>query len=102
MTQSHWLHLGNLKLSMTDFASQGNAILGIRDSGKSYTATYIAERMLDAGIPFVAFDPIGIWKYLRVAGQGKGYSVVVAGGRNGDLPLTPRKVRVHNNQVKRD
>jgi hypothetical protein len=46
--------------------------------------------LLEAGIPFVAFDPIGIWKYLRVAGKGPGYSVVVAGGRNGDLPLTPQ------------
>ena len=83
------LQLGSIKIPVTEYASQGNAILGIRDSGKSYTATYIAERLLEANIPFVAFDPIGIWKYLRVAGKGPGYPVVVAGGRNGDLPLTP-------------
>lgn len=84
------LMLDKIKIPITEYASQGNAVLGIRDSGKSYTATYIAERLLDAGIPFVVFDPIGIWKYLRVAGKKAGYPVVVAGGRNGDLPLTPQ------------
>lgn len=78
-------------------ASQGNAILGIRDSGKSYTAIAVAERLYDAGIPFVAFDPIGRWRFLRVPGKGPGYRVVVAGGAAGDLPLTvesaPRIVR---------
>jgi hypothetical protein len=69
-------------------ASQGNAILGIRDSGKSYTAVAIAERLYDAGIPFVAFDPIGRWRFIRVPGHGHGYPVVVAGGAAGDLPLT--------------
>lgn len=83
------LQFGSIKIPVTEYASQGNAILGIRDSGKSYTATYIAERLLEANIPFVAFDPIGIWKYLRVPSKGPGYPVVVAGGRNGDLPLTP-------------
>jgi hypothetical protein len=69
-------------------ASQGNAILGIRDSGKSYTAIKIAEIFFDAGIPFVAFDPIGRWRFLRVPGNGRGYPVVVAGGMAADLPLT--------------
>ncbi len=69
-------------------ASQGNAVLGIRDSGKSYTAVGIAERFHDAGIPFVSFDPIGKWRFLRVPGQGAGYPIVVAGGAAGDLPLT--------------
>ena len=45
-----------------EYAIQGNAILGIRDSGKSYTATAIAEKLLENNIPFVAFDPIGIWR----------------------------------------
>lgn len=69
-------------------ASQGNAILGIRDSGKSYTAVALAERLYDAGIPIVAFDPIGRWRFIRVPGEGPGYPVVVAGGAAGDLPLT--------------
>jgi polynucleotide 5'-kinase involved in rRNA processing len=42
-----------LAIPFVEFASQGNAILGIRDSGKTYTATWLAERLLDHGIPFV-------------------------------------------------
>lgn len=79
---------GPLKLDPTALGSQGNAILGIRDSGKTYTATVLAERLFDAGVPFVAFDPIGVWRFLRVPGNGRGYPVVVAGGQEGDLPLT--------------
>lgn len=79
-----------LKIDPQEYASQGSAILGIRDSGKSYTATKIAETLFDSGIPFVAFDPIGVWKFLRMPGKGRGYPVVVAGGEDGDLPLTPQ------------
>jgi len=85
------IQLGSLSLDPIEIGSQGNAILGIRDSGKSYTATYLAERLFEAGIPFVAFDPIGVWRFLRVPGgpKGKGYPIVVAGGEDGDLPLNP-------------
>ena len=83
------IRIGDVAFSAEEFASQGNAILGIRDSGKSYTATCLAEQLLIAGIPIVAFDPIGIWRYLRVPGTGAGFPVVVAGGEHGDLPLTP-------------
>lgn len=83
------IDLGNVQIPMLDYASEGNAMLGIRESGKSSSATFIAERMIEAGIPFVAFDPVGVWKYLRVPGKGRGYPIVIAGGRNGDLPLTP-------------
>lgn len=78
-----------LSIDSIDYASQGNAILGIRNSGKSYTATSLAERLMDDNIPFIAFDPIGIWRYLKVGKKGAGYPVVVAGD-NGDLPLTPQ------------
>lgn len=84
------IRLGAVTFNPAELASQGNAILGIRDSGKSYTATWLAEQLLDAGIPIVAFDPIGIWRFLRVPGAGAGYQVVVAGGEHGDLPLTPQ------------
>lgn len=87
------IDLGKISVSVDDYASEGNAILGIRDSGKSYTATAIAERLMDCGIPIIAFDPIGIWRNLRVPGAGKGYQVVVAGGRHGDLPLTGRSAQ---------
>ncbi len=79
---------GPLQIDPVEFASHGNAVLGIRGSGKTYTATSLAEHLFDAGVPFFAFDPIGVWRYLRVPGAGKGYPVVVAGGQAADLPLT--------------
>lgn len=79
---------GAVKIDPTAYGSQGSAILGIRDSGKTYTGTELAERVFEAGIPFTAFDPIGVWRFLRVPGHGRGYPVVVAGGQAGDLPLT--------------
>lgn len=83
------IDLGRISIPLDQYASQGNAILGIRGSGKSYTGTFLAERLLDAGVPIVAFDPIGIWRYLRVPANagGSGYKVVVAGGEHGDIPL---------------
>jgi len=84
------LRIGSLSIPITQYASQGNAVLGIRDSGKSYSATYLAEQLYAAGVPFVAFDPSGVWKFLRVPGKGAGLPVVVAGGKAPDLPLTPQ------------
>lgn len=82
------IKLGKLHIDPIEYGSQGNAILGIRDSGKSYTATFFAEQLFEAGIPFIAFDPIGIWRFLRIPGKGRGYPIVVAGGKDGDLPLS--------------
>lgn len=86
----------NFSIDPIQYATQGNAILGIKESGKTYTATAIAEKLLDSGIPFIAFDPIGIWKNLKIGVNGPGYPVVVA-GEHGDLELTvesaPRIVR---------
>lgn len=82
--------IGSLSIPLTQYASQGNAVLGIRDSGKSYSATYLGEQLHAANIPFVAFDPSGVWKFLRVPGKGPGLPIVVAGGKAPDLPLTPQ------------
>lgn len=80
------INLGAVSISVSDYASQGNAILGIRDSGKTYTATAIAEQLIAYGVPIVAFDPIGIFKYLR---HGEcGIPMIVAGGNEGDVQLT--------------
>lgn len=84
------IKLGKVSIDALDLGSRGNAVLGIRDSGKTYTATLMAERLFEAGIPFTAFDPIGVWRFLRVPGEGRGYPVVVAGGTDGDLALTPK------------
>lgn len=84
------IRIGSLSIPITQFASNGNAVLGIRDSGKTYSATYLAEQLYGAGVPFIAFDPSGVWKFLRVPGAGKGLPIVVAGGKSPDLPLTPQ------------
>jgi hypothetical protein len=88
--KSDTIQFGSFAVPLKEFATQGNAILGIRDSGKSYTATFLAERLLDYGIPFVAFDPIGVWRCLKVPGSPglTGYNVVVP-GEDADLRLTP-------------
>lgn len=85
-----------LKLSNTffipaiEYAIEANAILGIRNSGKTYTAMKVGEELMDAGIPLVVFDPIGVWKNLKVGlAKFKGYPIVVAGGDNTcDIVLT--------------
>lgn len=79
---------GPIKIDLLDYSSRANGILGIRDSGKTYTATYLAEQIHHKGVPFIAFDPSGVWKSLRFPGKGPGLPVVVA-GPGGDLPLTP-------------
>lgn len=78
--------------AITEFAIAANAILGIRDSGKTYTATEASEELFEADIPFIWLDPIGVAHNLRIPGKGRGYPVVVAGGKSGDLPLTVKNV----------
>jgi hypothetical protein len=73
-----------------DYAGQGNAVLGIRDAGKTYTAMKAAEQLLDAGIPIIVYDPVGVWKNLKIGvGKHPGYPIVVAGGQGSDIILTP-------------
>ena len=79
-----------LEIPLRAYATQANAILGLRGSGKSMGAGSLAEQMMEEGIPIIVFDPIGIWKNLKVPGRGKGYPVVVAATEKGDLPLTPK------------
>lgn len=79
---------GPLTIDAAAYGSQGSAFLGIRDSGKTYSATSMAEKLYDVGIPFITFDPTGVWQFMRVPGKGAGYPIVVAGGKHPDLPLT--------------
>lgn len=81
----------NLSFDAVEYASRANAILGIRDSGKTYTATLLAEQLFLAGVPSFAFDPIGRWRFLKTPGEkgGRGFPFVVAGGAKPDLDLTP-------------
>ncbi len=85
------IKIGTVQIREEDYAIQANAILGIRGTGKTTLAKSIAEQMLDAHIPIIVFDPTGVWRYLkRGAKKGtRGYPIVVAGGVEPDLQLTP-------------
>lgn len=65
------------------------AIIGQRGSGKSSTATVIAEEFCKSSLPWMALDPVGVWWGLRAKADGSagGFPVVVFGGERGDLPL---------------
>jgi hypothetical protein len=79
----------NFSIPAVDYAGQGNAILGIRDAGKTYTAMKAAEQLLENKIPIIVYDPVGIWKNLKIGtGSNKGFPVVVAGGEGSDIRLT--------------
>lgn len=65
------------------------AVLGRRGSGKTHTASVLAEEMLKVGAQVIIIDPLDVWKGLRTSADGKsdGFPVVVFGGDDGDLPL---------------
>ncbi len=48
-----------------DFVTRTLAIIAIRGWGKTIAATVIAEEMCEAGLPWVAIDPVGVWWGLR-------------------------------------
>lgn len=73
-----------------DALFQTFADIGIRGSGKTCGATVMAEEFCKAGLPWIALDPTGVWWGLRANKDGSpgGFqSVVVIGGKHGDLPL---------------
>lgn len=72
-----------------DVSTQTFAIMGIRGAGKSCTAAVMAEEMCKAALPWICFDPVGVWWGMRANSEGKpsGFPVVVIGGEHGDIPL---------------
>ena len=72
-----------------DLVTRTLAIIAIRGWGKTVAATVIAEEMCEAGLPWVAIDPVGVWWGLRANPDGSpgGYPVVILGGEHADLPL---------------
>lgn len=72
-----------------ELQTQTSAILGIRGSGKSTTATCIVEDLCEVRRAFVWIDPLDVAWGLKSSLDGKrpGYPVVVAGGAHGDVPL---------------
>jgi hypothetical protein len=91
MSQTPLLHLSkDFNFPAIDYAGQGNAILGIRDAGKTYTGMKAGEELLENSIPIIVYDPVGVWKNLKIGvGKNKGYPIVVAGGEGSDIRLTP-------------
>ena len=67
-----------------DVVTQTFLCVGRRGSGKTHTASVLAEGMLEAGWPIIVIDPVGVWWGLRSK-----YEVVILGGDHGDLPLDP-------------
>jgi hypothetical protein len=86
------IRIGDVSIPLDSYVVGGTALLGIRESGKTYAAKGIAEQLLDYKVPIVVFDAIGVWRHLKVARPtdgGRGFKVVIAGGESPDLPLTP-------------
>jgi len=72
-----------------DVAVQATAILGIRGSGKTVTASVLVEEVSDLGVQVVVIDPVDVWWGLKSSADGdeEGYPFVVFGGHHADLPL---------------
>lgn len=82
--------IGGKKFTLPlDLVTRTLAIIAIRGWGKTVAATVIAEEMCEAGLPWVAIDPVGVWWGLRANPDGSpgGYPVVILGGEKADLPL---------------
>lgn len=71
--------------------TQTSAIVGIRGSGKTVTATVIIEELLRSGHQVVVIDPTDAWFGLKSSADGSkaGFPVIILGGPHGDLPLEP-------------
>ena len=72
-----------------DAVTQTFAILGKRGSGKTNTASVLAEQLIGRGLPVVYVDPIGVTWGLRHSrdGKGPGLPVIILGGEHADVPL---------------
>jgi len=83
------LHIGDKFSFPLEFITQTQAILAIKRIGKTYTASVQAEELLKAKQQVVAIDVTGAWWGLRSSADGKdpGYSILIAGGDHGDIPL---------------
>ena len=85
----------DVQLSAKDYIVSTRAILARKSSGKTYLAMVIAEEILRISnttgtpMPFVAFDPTGVWYGLcaDVNGLPSPHKILRLGGRHGDFPL---------------
>ena len=72
-----------------DAVTQTFAVLGKRGSGKTNTASVLAEQLIKHDLPVVYVDPIGVTWGLRHSRDGKsaGLPVIILGGEHADVPL---------------
>jgi uncharacterized protein len=72
-----------------DAVTQTFAVLGKRGSGKTNTASVLAEQLVGRGLPIVYVDPIGVTYGLRHSrdGNGPGLPIIILGGEHADVPL---------------
>lgn len=72
-----------------DAQVQTFGVIGVRGSGKTVTATVMAEEFCKQALLWTAFDPISVWWGLRAKKDGLpgGYPVLVFGGKHGDIPI---------------
>jgi hypothetical protein len=73
-----------------EYVTATGALLAVRGAGKTNGARVMAEGMFDAGLPFVAIDPVGSWYGLRSGRDGKpagGLAIPIFGGKHGDVPI---------------
>jgi hypothetical protein len=72
-----------------DAQVQTFGVIGVRGSGKTVTATVMAEEFCKQGLFWTAFDPISVWWGLRAKRDGRpgGFPVLVFGGAHGDIQI---------------
>src|SRR5574341_1501081 len=78
------------KLSFpSSVVTQTIGVLAVRGAGKTNACRVMAEEMYEAGLPFVAIDPVGSWWGLRSTRDGKkpGLAIPIFGGKHGDVPI---------------
>jgi hypothetical protein len=69
--------------------TQTFGIIAVRGVGKTYTAAAMVEEMVEAKLPVVVVDPVGVWWGLRSSADGNrpGLPVIILGGEHADVPL---------------
>lgn len=82
---------GDLSLPI-DCVGETIGILGIKGSGKTYTASVLVEEFLKKHVQVVVYDPLDVcWGLTSSAnGRDEGMQIVVLGGDHAHLPLDAR------------
>jgi hypothetical protein len=76
-----------------DAVARKFAVIGMSGSGKTCAVAKIAEKMYEAGLPWIAFDTLGNWWGLKALknGEPSEYKIIVIGGEHADIPLKHEK-----------